>query len=156
MKSRNNYIYLFLMLATFLLPACENKTVYHSFLPISTEGWDKHDTLVFTFPVTDTISPLSLSIETRNTENYPFTNLFLFVNIGKKDGYTVTADTMEYMLARKNGRWTGTGIGGIYQNAYPYKTISLPHPDTLVVRICHGMSQSSFKGITDIGLHVEQ
>lgn len=156
MKLRNNHLYYFIMLATLLLPACENKTVYHSFLPVPNEGWNKNDTLVFTFPVYDTIVPLNFSIETRNTEKYPFTNLFLIISSSRQRNPFVTLDTLECTLANEKGRWKGTGIGGIYQNTYPYRILSLPSPDTLTIRINHAMSTPLLKGIKDIGLYVHR
>lgn len=156
MLRKNNHLFI-LMLAVIILSACDNKKIYHSFSSIPLDGWGKSDTLTFTVPVNDTVMPIHISIETRNSEYYPYTNLFLFVNISRKGSDFSTTDTIEYTLANKKGRWTGTGIGAIYQNSFSYKEIPpLLHSDTLIFRINHGMTDALLQGINDIGIRLER
>lgn len=143
---KNNYLFLLLMPIVLSLSACEGKTLYHTYQPIPAEGWNKNDTLFFTVPVQDTVTPLHLSVEVRHKDRYPYTNLFLFIN----------DDTIECTLADKNGNWEGTGISAIYQNKFPYRSIRLQHPDTVVLRISQGMTDPLLQGIQDIGICVER
>lgn len=146
MPRKNNYLFLLLMPAVLMLSACNGKTVYHTYQPVSREGWSKSDTLVFAVPVKDTLVPLRLSVEVRHREGYPYTNLFLFIN----------GDTVECTLADGKGNWEGTGISAIYQNKFPYRTISIQQPDTIFFRVSQGMTDPLLQGIQDIGICVER
>ncbi len=149
MFRKNNHSFLLLMpivTIILLLSACDGRTVYHTYLPIPLEGWNKTDTLVFTVPIQDTVSTFHLSVEVRHREEYPYTNLFLFIN----------NDTVEYTLADKKGNWKGIGISAIYQNKFPYRTIRIQHPDTIVFRISQGMADPLLHGIQDIGICMER
>ena len=130
-----------------LLPACQSRTVFHSHCSINANGWDKEDTLHFVVPIkNDTAIPLHLTVEIRNTDNYPYTNLYL----------TVNGDTIECTLANSKGKWTGKGIT-IYQNQFSSNmTMHASRPDTLPVNICHIMNDQQLKGIQNIGIRLER
>ena len=143
---KNNITLIAIALLIMILAACNGNTVYHQYKAVSLRGWEKSDTLCFSIALQDTNRPLHLFIETRHSEAYPYANLYLFIN----------NDTVEYQLTNKNGKWTGIGLNAIYQNRFAYKDISLKHPDTLQIRICHGMTDKALKGISDIGICVER
>ena len=145
-KVRHNILSGMLVIA--LLSACQNRIIYHTHYPIPTNGWNKEDTLLFAIPITqDTATLLYLTVETRNTHNYPYTNLFLAIN----------EDTIECILANKKGEWTGKGISSLYQNQFPYKkAIQVAHPDTLFLSIRHIMGDSLLQGIQNVGIRLER
>ena len=53
-------------------------------------------------------------IKVRHTTNYEFQNLFLFVKAEK-------TDTLELLLANKEGKWLGNGIGDIREVEFVYR-----------------------------------
>ena len=62
--------------------------------------------LVFELPLLDTIKKYDLKLKIRHTVDYDFQNLFIFLEDHNRD-------TIEIMLANKNGEWLGKGISDV-------------------------------------------
>jgi gliding motility-associated lipoprotein GldH len=93
-----------------VLVSCKNTTYdnYHSF---TSKGWGSDSIVGFKYTITDTINKYNLRIKIRHTVDYEFQNLFLFVEQESKD-------TLEIMLANKNGKWLGSGISEVREFEY--------------------------------------
>ena len=64
-----------------LLTACNEHTVYHSYQSLPNEEWGKSDTLSFQIPITDSVpTTLRLFAEVRNSIEYPYHDLHLFIS----------------------------------------------------------------------------
>lgn len=86
------------------LGACETNTAYHSYQHIPERGWAKDDTLFFPFPVTDSVSSYQFTVEVRNYDNYPYQDLFLFINRPNTvDSTRYVTDTIKCVLAARQG-----------------------------------------------------
>lgn len=128
------------------LSACRNTTLYHAFRPVPVQGWRQTDTLRFPVSVSDTVSVLRLSVDVRHTNAYPYQNLYLFVE----------GDTVECRLSDRQGRWVGKGLSASYQSRFLWRRQTIPHADTVWIRISHGMSDPLLRGVQDVGLCVER
>ena len=60
-----------MLLTTWVLTACDENTVYHSYQSTPPDGWKKSDTLFFNVPLKDSLANLRLSVGVRNSSNYP-------------------------------------------------------------------------------------
>jgi len=140
------------LLAILLLTACDKDTVYHSYLHVPNQGWGKNDTLLFTVPVQDSLALYRLSVEIRNGEKYPYSNLYLFISHNGQDSTLFVTDTIECTLANKQGQWTGTGWGGLYSTSYQLSSIITKRKGNYKFKITHGMRDDLLQGIDDIGL----
>ncbi|MEC7863768.1 MAG: gliding motility lipoprotein GldH [Bacteroidota bacterium] len=85
---------------------------YHSFGDL---GWSADSIVEFKYSVADTIKKYDLSLKIRHTVEYEFQNLFLFLGGGNKD-------TIEIILANKNGKWLGSGVSSIRELEYVFDT----------------------------------
>jgi len=96
-----------------------------------------------------------VSIELRNNNSYPFSNIWLFVDFQMPDGMC-RADTINADLADVYGKWYGKGMS-LYNLSIPYE-ISILYPDTgtYIYTIHQGMRENILKGISDIGLKVSK
>jgi gliding motility-associated lipoprotein GldH len=116
--------------------------------------WNKNEAVEFTVPVKDTLSWYSISINLRNRTDYAFQNLYLFIKTKSPDG-GFTVDTLNYMLARDDGSWTGSGgLFSMYkENVFLYrKYVKFPVKGDYTVNIIHGMREDNLQGIASVGL----
>ncbi|MEG1564051.1 MAG: gliding motility lipoprotein GldH [Bacteroides sp.] len=145
-----------LLLCSWFATACITPTVYHSYLSIPEKGWRKSDTLVFQVPITDSLSAiLHLTAEVRNTNEYAYKNLYVVIAQNVADSAVFHTDTLEFILANKDGKWNGTGLGNLFQSALPIGTAVTKKTGTYTFKISHGMKDEQLKGIRDVGIRVE-
>lgn len=144
------------LLAVGIATACDTRTVYHTYLPIPPKGWGKGDTLFFHVPLNDSLTLLHLTAGVRNESSYPYQNLYLFVSHNLEDSTQWKTDTLEFELTNREGRWTGTGWGSLYQSALPMKSAGLRHAGNYTIKVAHGMKDEILKGISDIGIEIEK
>ena len=154
MKNRNK-IGAFVLACLFGLTACNNKEVYSEFRSFDGLFWNKHHPAEFDVHISDASLPYSLSLTIRNSDDYLFQNLWLFVEQTNPDGTTVR-DTVNVELADVYGKWHGTGLS-LYSYSHPYRA-NYHFPDTGVYRfqVIQGMRQAVLPGISDVGLTVEK
>lgn len=136
------------------LISCSHEGEYSAFRDIDTRGWNRYDTLRFSFPIHDNRA-YDLLIETRNNSDYPYQNLYLFVN-GKIGNTVLFSDTIQTRLADKEGKWTGSGWGSLYTNQTIYKRhyrFPALHKNYRI-EIVQGMRDYSLIGIESAGIHV--
>ena len=90
---------------------CDQKMVYEQNKDIQ-DGWKLDQIINFNVDIKDTISNMEMFINIRHTSDYPFTNIWLFINTLDPQGQ-YKKDTVECVLAEKSGKWKGSGLGGI-------------------------------------------
>ena len=118
MKIRNNAI-LFLLTFIFCIAVfalvlfASKKTVFHDYKVFENESWNADSIVTFDYLVSDTISKNKIIIKLKHTTDYSFQNLFLFVKGEKKD-------TIELLLANKEGEWVGEGVGNLREVEFLY------------------------------------
>ena len=106
--------------------------------------------------MTDTVSLCSCYINVRNTTDYPFSNLYLFIKTIYPDG-KVAMDTIQLQLADKSGKWLGKGIGKLRDNqVLLMKDIRFPYTGKYVFEISQAMRVNKLKGIKDIGMRISK
>lgn len=155
-RKKMNRRILFFVSILIIFIACDSNKIYNNFCSIGAKNWDKDSIVSFQFDIIDTTHNYNIFLNTRNLENYPFSNLWLFIDIIAPDKRTVR-DTIEYQLAKPNGQWIGKGTTGIYLNQFNFKSnIYFPLSGNYEIRVQHGMRDSNLKGLRDIGLTIEK
>ena len=144
------------LLVFMVLFSCQNKQVFEKYSPINEAIWHKDSLVVFNVPVSDTSRNHNLLLGVRNDIQYPFSNLWLFIDIAPPGGEAMT-DTFEIVLASPSGEWLGQGMGGIKTRQVMFKrNVVFSEPGNYRVSIRHGMRKKLLKGIHDIGFKVEK
>jgi gliding motility-associated lipoprotein GldH len=141
--------------AVLALFACSHKEVFFEFHSIKNAVWDRSDKAVFEVDIKNNAMPLDVSLEIRSNNDYPFRNIWLFVDF-KTPGGNSRTDTISVDLADIYGKWYGKGIN-LHSLSIPYETHFL-FPDTGTYRytIRQGMWENLLIGISDIGLKVSE
>ena len=140
-----------------LLTACNEHTVYHSYQSLPNKGWGKSDTLSFQVPITDSVpTTLRLFAEVRNSIEYPYHDLHLFISQNLQDSTVWRTDTIAFRLADSTGRWTGHGWGSIYQSETFITSVRPLHPANYTIKIMSGMKNEKLQGLSDVGIRIEK
>ena len=135
--------------------SCSHREIFFQYHSFTNAEWDSDNPAVFNVKIEDNSQPYDVSIELRNNDNYPFGNIWLFIDYQAPDGKSRT-DTIGFDLADAQGKWLGKGLS-LYNLSMPYKT-SVLYPDTgtYIYSIFQGMQEKPLKGISDIGLKVSK
>ncbi|MDA9612211.1 gliding motility lipoprotein GldH [Flavobacteriales bacterium] len=103
----------YLLILTISLVSCDN-TVYENYYSFENESWNSDSLKSFDFEIRDTLATYNLSLNIRHSTDYEYQNLFVFVS-GEVN------DTIELMLADKNGKWKGSGISDVREFIHSLK-----------------------------------
>jgi gliding motility-associated lipoprotein GldH len=138
-----------------LLSACSQPEIFSEFRPLPNAEWDKRQAVLFEVPIRDASVPYQIRIQLRNNDQYPFRNIWLFVEYKTPDGKTRT-DTLHTDLADAYGKWYGSGLS-LHTYSFPYQLhVQYPDTGTYTYLFLQGMRADRLKGITDIGLEVSK
>ena len=142
------------LLVAVLLVGCNSNVVYDNSVRVANPTWHCDSVACFEVEVTDTTTDYESAILIRNSGDYMYQNLWLFITEIAPDS-TITCDTIEYYLADNYGRWLGSGIGSLYTSLYYYKE-DLYYSQEGVYRyeIRQGMREDELEGITNIGMRI--
>lgn len=140
-----------------LLTACNEHTVYHSYQSLPNEEWGKSDTLSFHIPITDSVpTTLRLFAEVRNSIEYPYHDLHLFISQNLQDSTVWRTDTIAIHLTDSTGRWFGKGWGSVYQSETFIRSVRPLHPGNYTFKVVSGMKDDVLQGINDVGIRISR
>lgn len=154
---KNNF-FTILVLLFFVMSGCSFNSMYEGSVNVSKEEWNKKEVLKFEIPVTDTINGYRIVVNVRNSNEYPYSNLFLFLTTYAPNGSSVK-DTLEMSLADDKGKWLGKGFGGIWSTDVALRrdaVIRFPSSGTYRIEVLQAMRDDVLRGIKDVGIKVEK
>lgn len=154
------YVLPFVLLAA-LLGCTPEGVLFQADVPVPGDAWDRSFTPEFGFAVTDTVSQYDLVIDIRHTGDYPFSDLYLFVDMYGPDGRHAR-DTVECRLADPTGRWYGKGTGFIFAGRTVAARVLYRHGSRFPaagdyrIRLEQAMRTERLEGVLDVGVSVER
>lgn len=146
--------YLFGLIVAIVMIACNSDIMYDGSVRVANPTWHADSVARFEITIEDTTSDYQSGILIRNSGDYAYQNLWLFITEIAPDS-TITCDTIQYFLADNYGRWLGSGIGSLYTNIYYYKEdLHYSQEGVYTYKIRQGMRDEELKGITNIGMQI--
>jgi len=148
-------VLLFFMLLMVTLSSCDQNRFFEQNVEVEQERWAYNDAKTISVDVKDTVSTYDFYLNIRNTNDYPYANLYLFIQTIFPDSL-YARDTIELQLANHDGRWLGEGKGKykyshfILRHAMHFNKLGLHE-----FKIAHGMRKDTLYGISDIGIRLE-
>lgn len=138
------------------LTACGSEVLFAGSKPLDAAvGWASDDVAKFDWQVSDTLQRLDFFIDLRHNQDYPFTNLYLFVDYTFPNGLA-RRDTISCELADNRGRWYGSGIGNLIEHRIGFRqNTGFPLKGDYTVKIAHGMRVDPLPGMLDVGFRLE-
>lgn len=137
-----------------LLCSCESDVLYEANKRIDGGVWKVNDVAHFEFETADTSKLHNFYISLRNREDYPFSNIYFFVEMEFPNGKK-SIDTVECQLADEQGKWLGNTSANLYDNRFLYQQgKQFPLAGRYKIDIRHGMRTPELQGITDVGFRL--
>lgn len=151
----NYFRSILLIFVLFSIVSCKSDVVFDKYEKIKNSVWKESDTIVLVANITDTLSLHDIYINIRNTGDYRYSNLFLFMSL-EGAGQKLT-DTVDIVLADDKGKWIGNGVGGLWDSRYIIrKNTKFPHSGKYTFKLQQGMRDSELHDISDIGIRIEK
>ena len=118
--------------------------------------WGKKAEQKFKLEISDPQTPKNIIFVVRNNNEYPYSNIRFIVNFKNPKSKIAQIDTLNYILAKPNGEWLGTGFGETKETLFQYRTnYKFPEKGTYEVGVMQAMRNDNLPGIEDIGIKVE-
>ncbi len=151
-----------LAFALFALLSCQQNQIFNQSKTIDENGWHKDSIASFKLPVLDTINPYNIFINIRNTNSFPFSNLYLIAEVNHPNGKQ-QIDTLQYQMAKPSGEWLGVGATSVKENKLWYlQNFQFNENGSYRININQAMRTNGdpdgllyLKGILDVGIQVE-
>ncbi|MFT6210804.1 MAG: gliding motility-associated lipoprotein GldH [Bacteroidia bacterium] len=123
---------------------------------VPNKNWEIGNNIIFDVEVKDTMAGYDFYIDLRNEANYPYANIYMFVNTIFPSGKSAK-DTVECILADRTGRWLGNGLGDVIDNHILFKeNIRFPNKGTYSFAFEQGMRNEALPAIIDVGISIEK
>ena len=117
--------------------------------------WDKRNIQKLDFKVDDAQNQKNLIFIVRNNNDYPYSNIRLIATL-EQDKKIISTDTLNYVLAKPNGEWLGSGFGDTKETLFQYKlNYRFQQNGNYVLRINQAMRRNILPGIEDIGIKIQ-
>ena len=156
LKILNRFVILAFCFGIFILSSCDRKKVLDESFQIPYEKWNKNTFAKFVVPITDTLEHYDFYINIRNTVDYRFANIYLFLKTTFPGGKHAQ-DTLECILAGPDGKWLGKGLTKMKENRILLKKGFLfPRKGNYTFEIEQAMRVDELEGIADIGIRIQK
>jgi gliding motility-associated lipoprotein GldH len=141
--------------AALLLGGCSPDALFSGSKSIPEGGWRADEPVSFTWEVTDTLQRCDFFVDLRHNQEYPFSNIYLFLEFTFPNG-KIGRDTLGCDLADERGRWYGSGFGNLVDHRIGFReATSFPLTGSYTVTMRHAMRTDPLPGIEDVGFRLE-
>ncbi|MBF00461.1 gliding motility lipoprotein GldH [Flavobacterium coralii] len=159
MKIRHS---IFLFAALLLFCSCDKKRVFDEYKEFD-GTWNKDSIVSFEFEQQDTVKLYNMFINIRNNNDYPFSNLYLIVEMQEPGTDVTQVDTLEYQMAEADGTLLGEGMTDIKESKLWYKEKQrFPTPGKYKVNIQQAVREAGqvpgvqeLEGVMEVGFRIE-
>jgi gliding motility-associated lipoprotein GldH len=142
--------------AIVILTACDAKRYFEENKPIVKGIWKAEEKAHFDIQITDTVARYNFFLNVRNSLDYPYSNLYLFIHTTNPTGKK-SQDTLECQLADYTGKWLGSGFGSIkFSRFLIQKRVHFRQRGHYIFELEQAMRVKELKGIVDVGIRIEK
>lgn len=154
MSYRGRVFSMLAILSAMLLFSCNSNTYYNESFTLPEYGWVSNNAVGFNVDVPDSLAIYNFAINIRNTTEYRYSNLYVFLITEFPNG-NVSRDTLEVLLADINGSWLGKGWGKTKENVITLReNLRFPVGGKYNFYIQQAMRTDTLTGISDVGIKI--
>lgn len=125
-------------------------------LTVDPAGWSVTDSLTFEVEITDTLTAMNFLLSLRHNDDYPYSNIYFFVNTVYPSQH-YSRDTIEILLAGKDGQWYGKGFGKLKEVQVMLKDrVVFPMKGNYTFSFVQAMREENLPGVEDLGIQIEK
>ncbi len=147
-------LYSVLFTAFLFFTQCDSPHYYQEQKSVGKE-WNKDSAVTFNIEIKDTTDAYNFLFLSRNTNEYPYSNLYVFTKLIDPKGQEFS-DTLQYYLAFQDGEWIGKGQNLKELYLVYRENISLKDTGVYKLSVWHGMRDENLTGIEDLSLIVDK
>ncbi|RZK50677.1 MAG: gliding motility lipoprotein GldH [Pedobacter sp.] len=145
--------YYLLGVAWLFISACGKPQVLDINQSVKDTSWLYNQSVKAEFEVTDSLKAYQLLFKFRNTQDYPYENLYVIMRL-KGPGLNKQL-RYKFQIADSKGAWLGKGSGDRFQLLLPlYPEFKFPKKGKYSLEIEHNMDTNPLSGVSDIGLNI--
>jgi len=166
-------IFVLILFSVLILASCDSNFVFGEDIDINSDGWHKDSVLVFkTASLTELPPTITIGINIRNTTDYFYRNMYLFVEIKIPGRENTIKDTLNHILMTPDGYWLeGVKGASIMESMayledkdfevkestvyYPY-AIKNPEKGIYQIKVQQGMRDDILKEVVSVGARIEK
>ncbi len=139
-----------------LLWSCENNIVFEAKKDFPKRYWTINESAEFTFTIKDTAARYNFYYDIRNTNQYPYRNLYLQYYLQDSTGLVLKKDLNNVQLFNAvTGVPLGDGLGDIFDLQKEFVSgIAFVRPGKYKLRIDQFMRKDTLRNVVSIGLKV--
>jgi gliding motility-associated lipoprotein GldH len=146
----------------FLVCSCDKKRAFDEYKELD-GTWNKDSIFSFNYDSKDTVGLYNLFVTMRNNNSYPYSNIFLIVQMEQPGTKLIKADTLEYMVANPDGSLMGGGFSDVKESKLWYKEkLRFPKAGNYKFTISQAVRKAGkvpgvqeLDGVTEVGLRIE-
>ena len=145
-----------IFIISFTFSSCNFSSIYNENVIVEDAKWQKDEAVRFEVMITDSLSNYNFYLNIRNTTDYRYSNLYVFLMTRFPNG-NITRDTIECVLADTEGRWLGKGWSNLKENNILLKKqLQFPLNGKYVFFVQQAMRDDVLEGIHDVGLQINK
>ncbi len=144
------------LLSLILFLSCNSSSEGEVMMNSVNSKWSKKSEQKFNLEISDPQNPKNIIFVVRNNNDFPYSNIRFIVNFTDLQTRKKETDTLNYVLAKPNGEWLGTGFGDTKETFFQYKlNYKFPKKGKYEIGIIQAMRNDILPGIEDIGVKIE-
>ncbi len=147
-----------ILLAILALSSCNKNRVFDKNQSIPERTWHKDSIISFQFQIEDIHNGYHLYYNIRNTNLYPYHNLYLRHSLEDTLGNVIHSDLTEvFLFNSKTGKPLGDGMGDIFDHRFTLMdTFRFDIPGVYRFKVTQYMRMDLLPEIMAVGLRVEK
>ena len=143
-------------MAAITFAACDSTKFYDESLSLPKDEWPKDEAVTYSVDILDTTSDYRFFLNVRNSTSYKYNNIYFFLITEFPRG-GMSRDTIECLLAAKDGEWLGKGSGRYRDNQILIReNIRFPQSGKYTFRLNQAMREDVLQGISEAGIRLEK
>jgi gliding motility-associated lipoprotein GldH len=139
-----------------LVASCGKPDFFSEDKTLEGAKWEMNKKLVYEVDVKDTSTFYDFFIDLRHNEDYPFADLYLFMDIEFPNGKTLN-DTLHIPMLYQD-KWLGRKSGSLIEihHRIPRPKTRFAQPGKYKMYLRHAMRPETLDGIEDIGIVISE
>jgi gliding motility-associated lipoprotein GldH len=147
---------IFLLLTATVAVACQTDTLVDQTVSLAEKGWLQKNKVLIDFQVTDTVKSYDVQVALRQSNEYPYYNLYYVPKIVNAEGKVVKRAFVEaFFYDVKTGKPRGSGLGDMYSHQYTiFKGVRFPKMGKYQISLEQYMRTDTLKGVISVGASI--
>ncbi len=138
--------------------SCQTDTLVDQTISMPEHGWLQKNKVEIPFEIGDTTKSYDLHVAIRQSNEYPYYNLYFIPKIMNSDGFVIKRTFAEaFFYDSKTGKPKGTGLGDMYSHQYViFKHIRFTRMGKYKISLEQFMRTDTLKGIVSAGASITE